>query len=140
MHYSSIARRIAAMFLDGLITAIPVAIAAHVIPFLGAFILVFFYYPVFESSRLQATIGKNLMGIQVTGTAGERLNYRAACVRLFMKLISMTFLFAGHFLAFFTEKRQTFHDLVAGSVVTYGRSEVPVADAWIEQVRAIFGA
>ncbi len=127
------------MLLDAVIVLIPVALAAHVIPILGGFIMIFFYYPVFESSKIQATIGKHLMGIQVTTLAGGRISFRDGCLRLFIKLVSMTCLFLGHFLAMFTEQKRAAHDWVAGSIVVYGRCEMPVADAWISQIRTIFG-
>ena len=138
MHYSSISRRFLAMLLDWAIILIPVAIAAHLIPIVGGIIFVFFYYPVFESSRLQATIGKNLMGIEVVSPAGGRISFRAGCARLLMKLLSMAFFCLGHALALFTERKQSLHDLVADTVVVYGRREVSMADAWIEQVREVF--
>ena len=55
-----------------------------------------------------------------------------------MKLISSCLAFIPHFLAFFTEKRQALHDLVADTVVVYGRVEVPVVDAWTETVKDVF--
>jgi uncharacterized RDD family membrane protein YckC len=140
MHYSSILQRFLAMLIDWAILLIPCAIAGHIIPVLGALVVVFFYYPVFESSKIQSTIGKHLMGIQVVGLNGERIDFRTACLRLILKLVSMLFLFIGHFFVFFTEQKQAFHDLIAGTIVTYGRNEtVSVADAWVFQVREIFG-
>jgi uncharacterized RDD family membrane protein YckC len=140
VNYSSINRRIFAMLLDWAIILIPIAVAIHVIPIIGGVILIFFYYPVFESSRLQATIGKHLMGIQVADEAGGRLTFRTACLRLLIKLASMTCLFLGHVLALFTQRHQALHDLVANSVVVYGRQEISIADAWVEQIRSIFSS
>jgi uncharacterized RDD family membrane protein YckC len=140
MHYSSIPKRFLAMVIDWAILLVPCAIAAHVLPILGALIVVFFYYPFFESSRIQATIGKYLMGIQVVGLKGERIDFRNACLRLVLKLVSMLFLFIGHFFVFFTERKQAFHDLIAGTTVTYGRNEsLSIADAWVFEIREVFG-
>jgi uncharacterized RDD family membrane protein YckC len=140
MHYSSIPKRFLAMMIDWAVLIIPCYIAAHIIPILGALIMTFFYYPIFESSKIQATIGKYLMGIQVVDLKGERIDFRNANLRLVLKLVSMLFLFIGHFFAFFTERKQSFHDLVAGTCVTYGRNEtVSIADAWIFQIREVFG-
>jgi uncharacterized RDD family membrane protein YckC len=139
MNYASIFRRFGAMVLDGLIIIIPAWVMAHAIPLLGGVLVLLAYYPLFESSRLRATIGKHLMGIEVTGLSGERLTFRAACLRLLLKLLSMACMFIGHFFAFFTERHQAFHDLIAESVVVYGREEISVADAWVEQLRAVFG-
>jgi uncharacterized RDD family membrane protein YckC len=51
----------------------------------------------------------------------------------------MLFLFIGHFFAFFTERRQAFHDLVAGTVVLYGRFDQPIVESWVRQIREVFG-
>jgi uncharacterized RDD family membrane protein YckC len=140
MHYSSIPKRFLAMIIDWAVLIIPCFIAGHIIPVLGALVVAFFYYPIFESSKIQATIGKHLMGVQVAGLKGERIDFRTANLRLVLKLVSMLFLFIGHFFAFFTERKQSFHDLVAGTIVTYGRNEsVSIADAWVFQIREIFG-
>ena len=140
MHYSSITRRFFAMILDWAILLIPAAIAAHIVPLLGGVLVVIFYYPVFESSRIRATIGKHLMGIQVADVNGNRLSFRTACLRLLMKVVSTAFAFLGYSLAIFTDRKQALHDLVANSVVVYGRQETSIADAWVEQVRAIFAS
>jgi uncharacterized RDD family membrane protein YckC len=140
MPISSISRRFAAMLIDGIIICIPVAIAAHVIPILGGLVLLFLYYPVFESSRIQATIGKHLMGIQVSSLSGGRIGFKDACLRLLIKLVSTIFLFLGHFLAFFTEQKRAAHDLIAQTVVVYGRAETSLADAWAEQLRNVFSS
>jgi uncharacterized RDD family membrane protein YckC len=80
------------------------------------------------------------MGIQVVGLKGERIDFRNACLRLVLKLVSMLFLFIGHFFVFFTERKQAFHDLIAGTTVTYGRNEsLSIADAWVFEIREVFG-
>jgi uncharacterized RDD family membrane protein YckC len=139
MHYASIGRRFLAMVLDGMILLIPCAVAAHVVFIVGGLIVTFLYYTIFESSQLQATLGKHLMGIQVTGMDGQRIDFKTANLRLVLKLASMLFLFIGHFFAFFTERRQAFHDLVAGTVVLYGRFDQPIVESWVRQIREVFG-
>lgn len=138
MNYASISRRFGAVFLDFLILVIPGLIIGSILPVVGGLLLWFLYAPFLESSVIRATIGKKLMGIQVTDINGGRISFRAAMVRALMKLISSCLMFVPHLLAFFTERRQALHDMVAETVVVYGRAEVPVADAWSEMAKEVF--
>jgi uncharacterized RDD family membrane protein YckC len=126
------------MVLDAVIIIIPTWVAAHAIPLLGGIVMVVLYYPVLESSRLRATIGKHLMGIEVSGLSGQRITFKTACLRLLLKLLSMACFFIGHLFAIFTDRHQAFHDIIAETVVVYGRQEISVMDAWVEQIRVIF--
>lgn len=139
-HYSSILRRAGASFIDVLILAIPSMIMNSIIPVMGPVLVVLLYAPILESSEIRATLGKHLMGIQVTDLSGRRITFQAALIRIGMKFVSSCIMFIGHFFAFFTEKRQALHDLVAETVVVYGRSERAIFDAWSDQLRAIFRA
>ena len=75
------------------------------------------YFAAMESSGLQATVGKKLLGLRVTGRQGNRLGFWRASARYGGKLLSVISLGAGFAMIFFTEEKQTFHDYVAGSVV-----------------------
>ena len=139
-YYASISRRIGAMLIDFLIIGFAGLIIHHALPVVGPLLIMALYAPVFESSEARATPGKHAMGIQVTDLSGRRISFQAALIRFGMKLVSYCLMFAGHFFAFFTGKRQALHDLVAETVVVYGRAEKPLADAWLEQLRGIFRA
>ena len=136
--YASISRRFVALLIDALILIIPCAIMGSMIPFIGGAIMWFFYGPILESSAIRATIGKHMMGIQVADLNGGRLTLRAATIRNVMKLISGGMLFLGFIIAFFTKRKQSFHDIVSDTVVVYGRSEESIADAWVDTVKATF--
>ncbi|HEY8279355.1 MAG TPA: RDD family protein [Bdellovibrionota bacterium] len=136
--YASYSRRLGAAFLDCLILLIPACIMGSVIPVIGGIVAYFLYAPFLESSVLRATIGKKLMGIQVNAVDGGRISFRSAMIRALMKLISSALFFVPHLLALFTEKRQALHDLVAETVVVYGRVEMPVVDAWMDTMREVF--
>jgi uncharacterized RDD family membrane protein YckC len=138
--YSSLGRRVVALILDGLIFAIPCAIANNLVPFVGGLVAWFFYAPILEASALRATLGKHLMGIQVTDLTGRRLSLRASVIRNLLKFVSGTLVCLGFVVALFTKRRQTLHDLLAESVVVYGRSETPIPDAWLESSREVFSA
>lgn len=138
--YSSLGRRVVALLLDGLIFAIPCAIANNLVPFVGGLIAWFFYAPILESSAIRATLGKHLMGIQVSDLSGRRISLKASVIRNLLKFVSGAIVFLGFFVALFTKRKQTLHDLLADTVVVYGRSETPIPDAWVESSREVFNA
>lgn len=137
--YASVGKRFVAIILDGVIAGALGIIAGHIIPVLGGIVLWFFYAPVLESSELRATLGKYVMEIQVVDLNGQRLSLRAAVVRNLMKIVSGAILLIGYLMVFFTGKKQTLHDLVAETVVVNGKSTMAIADAWIANVKEIFG-
>lgn len=137
-NYSSFSRRLGAAVLDMLILVIPGCILGSMVPVLGGVLLWFIYAPFLESSVIRATIGKKLMGIQVVDLNGGKISFRSAMIRSLMKLISGLLAFIPHLLALFTDRRQALHDLVAETVVVYGRVEVPVVDAWMDTVKEVF--
>ena len=138
--YASFSRRFAATILDFFVLVVPISIFGSLIPILGGVAIWFLYAPFLESSRAQATIGKWLVGLQVTSQEGQRLRFGPALVRSFMKLLSGALAFLPHLLALFTSRRQALHDIVAESLVVYGKSEVSLADAWVENIRSVFRA
>ena len=136
---ASLSRRSAAFLIDGLILCFIAAVAGSLIPFLGGLIVWFFYGPLLECSEIRATVGKHLMGIQVTDLMGQRISLKAAVIRNVMKLVSISILFIGFLIALFTSKKQSLHDLLAETIVVYGRSEKPVGDAWLDSIKGVFG-
>jgi uncharacterized RDD family membrane protein YckC len=140
LRYASPMSRLLAAIIDGLILIIPWIFASHIVPVLGGFLVSFFYSPVLEASELRATIGKYVMGIQVQRPTGERISHKSAIIRYFMKFVSSACLFLGHILMLFTEHRQALHDLLAETVVVYGKDEdVTLADVWTGAVKELFG-
>lgn len=75
------------------------------------------YWALLESSAWQATLGKRLLGLQVTDLAGRRISFARASGRHFAKIISGLLFFGGFVMAGFTEKKQALHDLLAGCLV-----------------------
>lgn len=138
LEYASLGRRFLAALLDGLILCIPCAIANSLVPFVGGIVIWFFYAPILESSEIKATLGKHLMGIQVVDLSGRRISLRAATLRNLLKVVSVIIVFIGFFFALFTKKKQTLHDMLAETVVIYGRSERSVPDTWIEALKDLF--
>ena len=75
------------------------------------------YYAVMESTVPQATVGKLFMGIYVTDLEGERVTFKNASVRYWVKYLSAAILFIGFLLAIITRHRQALHDMVAKCLV-----------------------
>jgi uncharacterized RDD family membrane protein YckC len=75
------------------------------------------YFTLLESSRLQATFGKLLLGIKVIDLSGKRISFARATGRFFAKILSGQVLLIGYWLAAFTERKQALHDLLAGTLV-----------------------
>lgn len=104
------------------------------------------YYSVFESSTRQATIGMKALGLRVTSMEGERISFGRALLRTVVKLLPFEINHATMFLPtpiwhdpdpgfrvgfvavmallsiyfatmFRTRRKQSVHDLAAGTVV-----------------------
>jgi uncharacterized RDD family membrane protein YckC len=75
------------------------------------------YWALLESSALQATPGKRMLGLIVTDLQGRRISFARASGRFFGKTISGFLLMAGYIMAGFTEKKQALHDMLAGCLV-----------------------
>lgn len=119
MTYSGFWRRFAALFIDGVILWI-VYMLLMIVPFFPQVLWIIistYYHVVFETSPLRATPGKALMGIAVIKPDGRMLTIKDAIIRHLMSFISSALLCAGYFMALFTEKKQTLHDLVAETIV-----------------------
>lgn len=78
------------------------------------------YFALLESSPRQATLGKMALGLRVADVAGRRLSFLRATGRFAAKMLSGLTLLIGYLVMLFTERRQTLHDLVAGTVVVRG--------------------
>jgi uncharacterized RDD family membrane protein YckC len=75
----------------------------------------FSYFARSEASKEQATLGKEAVGIIVTGPNGERLTFKKSAFRALMKLI----LFPASFIAGFTPRKQALHDMAASTLVVF---------------------
>lgn len=137
LRYATFPQRVGAVFIDFLVLLIPALIVSTFLPGLGALILWLLYAPVLESSRVQATIGKRVMGIYVARAEGGTLSIGKAVLRAILKCIGSAFFFIPHFFALFTPKNQALHDLILDSVVMQGMKEGDLAEAWLEVVKGV---
>lgn len=138
--YAGFWRRFVAFMIDGLIMLIPLLVINSILPFVGYFIVILMYKPVFESSPLQATPGKAMMGMMVFPASGVgRVTFKQALIRCLMTWVSQAICFLGYIISVFTVKKQTLHDMVAETVVVY--QEPPAENylqVWMTEIKAIF--
>lgn len=71
------------------------------------------YFTIMESSESQATLGKRAMNLMVADENGNRLNTQQALIRNISRIVSGIICLIGYFMAFFTEKKQALHDIIA---------------------------
>ena len=124
--YAGFWKRFIAAFIDGIILQISGLVillidyvlgATGVINILLNLILGWLYFALMESSRQQATLGKQALGIIVTDLNGNRISFGKATTRYFGKFISALIFCLGFIMAGFTEKKQALHDMIAGCLV-----------------------
>jgi uncharacterized RDD family membrane protein YckC len=85
--------------------------------FLLALAIGWLYYALLESSSLQATLGKRVLGLAVAGLDCRRISFGRATARYFAKYLSFYLFLIGYLIQPFTRKRQALHDLIAGALV-----------------------
>lgn len=132
--YSGFWRRVAAYIVDSIVIFAFVALSAVAgailegtlapksglaigIFYLAAILAGLLYAPLFESSAYQATPGKIALGIKVTGLDGKRISFLRAFGRHLARFLSEFVFCLGYLIIPFTEKKQAFHDILAGTLV-----------------------
>ena len=85
-----------------------------------SFLVPLLYFALMESSSMQATLGKKLVGIKVTDARGDRISFWRAVGRYLGKIVSTMTLMIGFLMAAFTKKRQALHDMIASTLVLRG--------------------
>jgi uncharacterized RDD family membrane protein YckC len=138
--YAGFWTRLIALLVDGVVLLIPGAILQAGAPIIGSaasVFLGFFYTTIFNASALQGTIGKKVLDIRVTDMNGQRISYRASVVRYFSSWISGLIFCVGYIMGAFTERKQTLHDMIAGTVVLNGSFDLSPIDTFVAQTRAL---
>jgi uncharacterized RDD family membrane protein YckC len=77
----------------------------------------FVYATALMCSPARGTLGMQVMDLHVTDLNGDRIGFGRATGRYFATLLSLLTFGIGYLLQLFTSRRQTLHDLVAGTVV-----------------------
>lgn len=89
---------------------------------LMAFVGVWLYFALMESSARQATLGKRMLGLRVTDENGQMISLRRATGRYYAKAFSALSLGVGYLMIAFTGRKQALHDKMAHTyVVIEGR-------------------
>jgi uncharacterized RDD family membrane protein YckC len=104
--------------------------------FIAGQLIAFWLYFAVTESRLGASPGKLLFNLRVTSLDGRRISFKRATGHTFARLLSFLPFLTGYLMAAFTDKTQTFHDLLSGCIVIPTRqivlapiqSEVAVAE------------
>jgi uncharacterized RDD family membrane protein YckC len=127
LEYAGFWSRVAALIVDNaivtifgvalLIAASGIGAEAVLIANLAYIVIAILYWPLLESSERQATVGKQLMGIQVVDANGARLSFVRALLRNLAKILSSLPFGLGFVLAAFTPKKQALHDMVTKCLV-----------------------
>jgi len=85
--------------------------------FFGLPLLTILYQSLFESSIMQGTPGKMIMEIQVVNERFRRASFGRCLVRNVCRILSSAIFMIGYLIALFSDKKQTLHDLIAGTFV-----------------------
>lgn len=80
-------------------------------------LLAWLYHAILESSKMQATLGKRMIGIKVADYKGKRISFGSATLRHFSKIISACLFFTGFLMIAVTRKKQGLHDKIAKCLV-----------------------
>lgn len=88
-----------------------------VVPIVVWIVSAWLYEAWLTSSRMQATIGKQLFRLRVTTLSGAPINFAQASARHGAKWLSTVLAGVGYLIQPWTRRRQALHDLVAGTVV-----------------------
>jgi len=120
--YTTFWNRLVALFIDEFMVFMTwyiVGLTLHGSALAGVIdlLIAFLYNPLMEASPRQATLGKTGMRIKVTDMEGRRITYGQAFARHLGKLLSVAMVFVGFFMMLWTDKKQTLHDKIAGTIV-----------------------
>lgn len=133
--YAGFWKRVLASLLDGLVMSVVTYIAdafsslifvifgltdttfANTVTFIIGLFAAWLYYALLESSSVQATLGKLLLGIKVVDLEGRQISFARATGRLYGKYLSFMILGIGILMVAFTKKKQGLHDIMAGCLV-----------------------
>ncbi|WP_157721819.1 RDD family protein [Tumebacillus avium] len=135
-HYAGFWLRFIAVFLDGLVVSGFTTILGKItfgvgIKFEGligevflnimSFAIPWLYFAFMESSVLQGTLGKKILGLAVVDLHGNRISLGKATVRHFSKILSFATLLIGFIMIGVTSQKQGLHDKLANCLVLRGR-------------------
>lgn len=110
-------RRLAASLIDGLIFMVVEMVIPVGMRFLFNIVVSPLYSIVLWVRWNGQTVGKKAMKIKVVKEAGGVLTYREAVIRYFCYFVSGIPLFLGYLWVIWDDKKQGWHDKIAGTLV-----------------------
>lgn len=149
--YAGFWKRMAALFLDGIVLAIfslPIYLFSGLISIAGnkelsafthillAVILSATYFTRMESSEKSATYGKRWIGLKTLDTDGQRLSTGNAFARWALHIFSYITLYVGFLIQPFTARKQALHDIIANTIVVESEENQP-SPAFVKSMIAI---
>lgn len=121
MKYASFLERLIAFILDSVIFTIPFELVFGRLSdntLVSALNLVLWTtYFVWMTGTYGATAGKMMLGIKIVKVDGTKLSYSDALLREIISYLSFFVLCLGYINIFFDDKKQSWHDKVAKTVV-----------------------
>lgn len=137
--YGGFWRRFFALALDGIICFVPSLLFSFAIPYIGGVLFSLLYRPLFDASPLGASPGRAFMGLKLLNSDGTQVSLKMAYLRLGASYISAIVFCVGYFMALFTSRKQTLHDLLTDTMVV--RAETPPVNFfkyWFDLVANLF--
>jgi uncharacterized RDD family membrane protein YckC len=136
VRFANLTLRIIAYFIDTLIISFPLYIIQEIFfienrsvdalsfkIFIVNLLVWTLYYGTFESSSLQATLGKYILGLKVIDENSNRLSFKKACLRYLATFISIIPFGIGIWTIASDEKKQGWHDKLTGCYVINNRKK-----------------
>ncbi len=96
---------------------ISISLYSNIIRILIAMIVWVVYNGIFESSVLQATLGKKMLNLKVIDLYGNKISFIRATFRCICTIISILPIGLGIWYITTDVKKRSWHDLIAGSYV-----------------------
>lgn len=121
MKYASFLKRLIAFILDSVIFTIPFELVFGRLSdntlVSGLNLILWTTYFVWMTGTYGATAGKMMLGIKIVKVDGTKLSYSDALLREIISYLSFFVLCLGYINIFFDDKKQSWHDKVAKTVV-----------------------
>lgn len=121
MPYASIGKRFVALLIDGLVIGVLISVLSWFLPgFLEgiAGLVAGVGYEVYcLTNRAGQTLGKQVMNLRVVTEAGGAVDQNTALTRALVRIVSGMAMGLGYLWALFDDRRQTWHDKVAKTLV-----------------------
>jgi uncharacterized RDD family membrane protein YckC len=92
-------------------------LVAYLLSIVVSLILTVIYFAGMHASKWQATIGKKALGLLVTDLKGNRITFWRGLGRYFAMIFLSSIFMIGYIITAFTDKKQSLHDLIAGTLV-----------------------